>query len=101
MGRTGCSSFPTPSSRWSTCGPSPTPTRRPDRWLARRPASSVLWSDERRSSEARGVRGAQRPRPVSPINSDYPAELKYTSEHEWARLEGDNVRVGITFYAQD
>ena len=33
--------------------------------------------------------------------SDYPADLRYTSEHEWARLEGNLVRVGITFYAQD
>jgi glycine cleavage system H protein len=30
-----------------------------------------------------------------------PADLKYTKEHEWARLEGDRVRVGITAYAQD
>ncbi|MEX2393863.1 MAG: glycine cleavage system protein GcvH [Actinomycetota bacterium] len=35
------------------------------------------------------------------MNSDYPADLKYTSEHEWARLEGEVIRVGITFYAQD
>lgn len=33
--------------------------------------------------------------------SDYPSDLRYTSEHEWARLEGDHVRVGITWYAQD
>lgn len=29
-----------------------------------------------------------------------PAELKYTKEHEWAKLEGDIVTVGITDYAQ-
>jgi len=28
-----------------------------------------------------------------------PAELKYTKDHEWARREGDLVRVGITSYA--
>jgi glycine cleavage system H protein len=28
-----------------------------------------------------------------------PAELKYTKDHEWARREGDLVRVGITRYA--
>jgi glycine cleavage system H protein len=33
--------------------------------------------------------------------SDYPSDLRYTSEHEWARLEGGQVRVGITYYAQD
>ena len=31
----------------------------------------------------------------------YPEDLKYTKEHEWARLEGNLVRVGITHYAQD
>jgi len=31
----------------------------------------------------------------------YPADLRYTREHEWARLEGTRVRVGITHYAQD
>ncbi|NIQ38648.1 MAG: glycine cleavage system protein GcvH [Proteobacteria bacterium] len=29
-----------------------------------------------------------------------PGDLKYTKEHEWARLEGDLVTVGITDYAQ-
>jgi glycine cleavage system H protein len=31
----------------------------------------------------------------------YPEDLRYTKEHEWARLEGDSVRVGITHFAQD
>lgn len=29
-----------------------------------------------------------------------PADLKYTSEHEWIRIEGDVAIVGITDYAQ-
>lgn len=29
-----------------------------------------------------------------------PAELKYTKEHEWLRVEGDVAFVGITDYAQ-
>ena len=29
-----------------------------------------------------------------------PAELKYTKEHEWTRLEGEEAVVGITDYAQ-
>ena len=29
-----------------------------------------------------------------------PQELRYTKDHEWARLEGDIVYVGITDYAQ-
>jgi glycine cleavage system H protein len=30
-----------------------------------------------------------------------PEELRYTPDHEWVRLEGDRIRVGITDYAQD
>lgn len=29
-----------------------------------------------------------------------PAELKYTKDHEWVRLEGDVATVGITDFAQ-
>ena len=31
----------------------------------------------------------------------YPAELKYFKEHDWVRVEGDEVVFGITWYAQD
>jgi glycine cleavage system H protein len=30
----------------------------------------------------------------------YPADLKYTKDHEWVRLSGSEARVGITDYAQ-
>ncbi len=30
-----------------------------------------------------------------------PGDLKYTRDHEWAKQEGKNVRVGITAYAQE
>jgi glycine cleavage system H protein len=29
-----------------------------------------------------------------------PAELKYTVEHEWIRVEGDEIVVGVTEFAQ-
>lgn len=29
-----------------------------------------------------------------------PADLKYTSEHEWIRVEGDEIVVGVTDFAQ-
>ena len=32
---------------------------------------------------------------------DYPAELKYHREHDWARVEGDEAVLGITWFAQD
>jgi glycine cleavage system H protein len=31
----------------------------------------------------------------------YPKELRYSKEHEWARVEGRRVRVGITKFAAD
>ena len=31
----------------------------------------------------------------------FPNNVKYTSEHEWIRVEGDVAYVGITDYAQD
>ena len=30
-----------------------------------------------------------------------PAELRYTKDHEWVRLDGDTATVGITQYAAD
>jgi glycine cleavage system H protein len=30
-----------------------------------------------------------------------PDDLRYSKDHEWARLEAGNVRIGITDYAQD
>ena len=30
----------------------------------------------------------------------YPPELKYTKDHEWVKVSGDEARVGITDYAQ-
>ena len=33
--------------------------------------------------------------------SNTPSELKYASSHEWARLDGDVVTVGITDHAQE
>ena len=31
----------------------------------------------------------------------YPDELKYHTEHDWARIEGDEAILGITWFAQD
>jgi glycine cleavage system H protein len=32
--------------------------------------------------------------------ANIPAELKYTKDHEWAKIEGDTAIVGITDFAQ-
>jgi glycine cleavage system H protein len=31
----------------------------------------------------------------------YPEDLLYHAEHDWARIEGDEAVLGITWYAQD
>jgi glycine cleavage system H protein len=32
---------------------------------------------------------------------EYPAELRYHRDHDWARVEGDEALLGITWFAQD
>ncbi len=34
-------------------------------------------------------------------DASYPEDLLYHSEHDWARIEGDEATFGITWYAQD
>ena len=34
-------------------------------------------------------------------NESYPEDLLYHPEHDWARIEGDEVVLGVTWYAQD
>ena len=33
--------------------------------------------------------------------ASYPDDLKYHTEHDWARIDGDTATLGITWYAQD
>ena len=33
--------------------------------------------------------------------SEVPAELRYTAEHEWVRIDGDIATIGVTDFAQD
>lgn len=40
-------------------------------------------------------------RPEGGESVAYPDDLRYTAEHEWARLEGGLVTVGITSYATE
>ncbi len=34
-------------------------------------------------------------------DANYPDELRYHEEHDWARIDGDTATFGITWYAQD
>jgi glycine cleavage system H protein len=34
-------------------------------------------------------------------DEDYPNDLLYHPDHDWARLDGDTAQFGITWYAQD
>ena len=36
---------------------------------------------------------------ISDLN--FPDDVRYTDDHEWAKQEGDVIKVGITDYAQD
>jgi glycine cleavage system H protein len=36
-----------------------------------------------------------------PAQESYPDGLKYHPEHDWARIEGDEATLGITWFAQD
>ena len=35
------------------------------------------------------------------VAETYPDDLKYHPEHDWARIEGDEATLGITWFAQD
>lgn len=35
------------------------------------------------------------------MSSDFPADLKYTSEHEWLRVQGNVCTIGITSFAAE
>ena len=36
-----------------------------------------------------------------PADESYPDDLRYHREHDWARIEGDEATLGITWYAAD
>ena len=38
---------------------------------------------------------------MSAASESYPEELLYHSEHDWARIDGDEAVLGVTWYAQD
>src|SRR5689334_17825599 len=50
------------------------------------------------SSRSRSTRG--RPARVA-VTETYPDELRYHQEHDWARIEGEEATLGITWFAQD
>jgi glycine cleavage system H protein len=39
--------------------------------------------------------------PEVAANESYPEDLLYHAEHDWARIEGDEAVLGVTWYAQD
>ena len=38
---------------------------------------------------------------MAAAEQSYPDDLKYHREHDWARIDGDEAVLGITWYAQD
>jgi glycine cleavage system H protein len=39
--------------------------------------------------------------PVREADVEFPEDLRYTKDHEWARAEEAGIRIGITDFAQD
>ena len=52
-----------------------------------------------RCSATRGVAPGRGPVWSPPM--EIPDDLRYSTDHEWVRVEGTRVRIGITDYAQD
>ena len=46
------------------------------------------------------LNGSAASRPLGVLVSNVPDDLKYTKDHEWAKIEGTRVRIGITDHAQ-
>ena len=38
---------------------------------------------------------------ISETMGEVPSDLRYTAEHEWVRIDGENLVIGITDFAQD
>jgi len=36
-----------------------------------------------------------------PAAESYPDDLRYNTDHDWARIDGDEATLGITWFAQD
>jgi len=36
-----------------------------------------------------------------PAPESYPEDLRYHAEHDWARIDGEEATIGITWFAQD
>jgi glycine cleavage system H protein len=36
-----------------------------------------------------------------PAAESYPDDLRYHAEHDWARIDGDEATLGVTWFAQD
>ena len=54
-------------------------------------------SEYRRNSKIRAEARNQERSATMP----YPADYKYTKEHEWIKADGKNATIGITHYAQE
>src|SRR5262245_5306566 len=61
-------------------------------WARRLKSRYAAVSRRRAWSDCRFILGAE---------MAYPADLKYTKDHEWMRLSGTEAEVGITDYAQE
>src|SRR3954447_15779683 len=108
----GCWLCPTPRIRCPRCGPRRRRTARPVAWLRSTSAASARWCAEARPDGAPPGGPHHRGLPHPPVQGEgvrevtssamsVPDDLRYSPDHEWARVEDGLVRIGITDYAQD
>src|ERR1700730_6471059 len=85
------------------CGPRPPPTPTPGPEPRSTPGVSETCCDlERRAGDRFPPVWRHSWNASSTFRAmNVPDDLRYTPDHEWARLEGDQIRIGITDYAQD
>src|SRR5207253_9030969 len=66
----------------------------------RAPGSSSTFAESHDAGTSSRSRSTGR-RAELPAEESYPADLKYHPEHDWARVDGDEALLGITWFAQD
>jgi len=67
---------------------------------ANRPRCDVFWNNEILNTlrlQEKGLLEVYH----SPAAESYPEDLRYNQEHDWARIDGDEATLGITWFAQD
>src|SRR5687768_4766842 len=87
----------------SPAGPNRRRSGSPSRWPTSRPptATSAALSRSRSATHASPRGSCHCPSIGGPPDVTAPTDLRYTRDHEWVRVDGEEATVGITQYAAD